>query len=228
MPSAIDALALAGTQGIKSGMTVGLGTGRAALRAINALAQRVEAEKLEVRCAATSERSAERARELGLTVVSMNDLEKIDWLFDGADEVDPSMHMLKGRGAAMTREKVVARAAAYRVYLVQESKLVERLGTNHRLPVEVLDFAAHMIHESLEKRGLPGEVRLSPEGVPIRTDDGNPILDVTLPVDIDLWSLGLSLDSTPGVIGHGLFLTEADEIIVEDESGAVRSMHRRH
>jgi ribose 5-phosphate isomerase len=110
----------------------------------------------------------------------MEGVERIDYLFDGADEVDASMRMIKGRSGAMTREKIVARAAANRVYLVQSAKLVERLG----------------------------------ETAP-------------LPTGVDLTQLAAALDGTPGVVGHGLFLTEADVLLVEDLHGRVSRRSRR-
>jgi ribose 5-phosphate isomerase A len=212
-----DALASAAVEEIRSGMTVGLGTGRAAARAIRALARRRDAEHLKLLCVATSRESEQLAAGLGLPLLPIEEMGRLDYLFDGADEVDPSLRMLKGRGGAMTREKMAARAAARRVYLVQSAKRVERLGSTVPLPIEVMRFGLAATREALRALGLDGELR----GGGFRTDDGNPVLDASLPPGLELTSLAEALDRIPGVVGHGLFLTEADLVLVEDEQGIV-------
>lgn len=226
MPTTTDALAQRGIEGIASGMVVGLGTGRAAVRAIEALAFRVKAEHLEITCIATSERSALQASGLGLRVVAMDQTTSIDWLFDGADEVDPQLRMIKGAGGAMTREKIVARAAAHRVYLIQESKVVSRLGEHHPLPIEVLHFGLASITEQLEAMGLLSQLRQNDGGEAVLTDNGNVILDAALGGGVDVAALGAKLDGIPGVIGQGLFLDEADVVFIENDQGQVRKLER--
>jgi ribose 5-phosphate isomerase A len=153
----------------------------------------------------------------------MDALERIDYLFDGADEVDAAMRMIKGRGGAMTREKIAARAAARRVYLVQSAKLVERLGTATPLPVEVLRFGLAATRRELRALGLDGPLR----GDGYLTDDGNPVIDASLPAGVDLARLAAALDQAPGVVGHGLFLTEADVLLIEDPHGRVSRRLRK-
>jgi ribose 5-phosphate isomerase A len=211
-----DALAAAAVEEIRSEMTVGLGTGRAAARAIEALARRVSAERLRIACVATSRASEALARSLGLPLRALEEFERIDYLFDGADEVDPALRMLKGRGGAMTREKIAAHAAARRVYLVQAAKQVARLGERAPLPVEVLPFGLAATRRALRALGLDGPVRAE-----YRTDDGNPVIDAALPAGLALTPLAAALDRTPGVVGHGLFLSEADVVLVEDVAGRV-------
>jgi ribose 5-phosphate isomerase A len=128
MVTDMDALASAAVQDVRDDMTVGLGTGRAATRAIHALARRATEERLKLHCVATSRASEELARALGLLIRDMQAVERVDYLSDGADEVDESLRMLKGRGGAMTREKIVAQASARRVYLIQSRKRVGHLG----------------------------------------------------------------------------------------------------
>jgi ribose 5-phosphate isomerase A len=218
-----DALAAAPVAEIRSGMTAVLGTGRTATRAIEALARRVSAEGMSLRCIAPSRASDQLGRRLGLRVRAMEGVERIDYLFDGADEVDASMRMIKGRSGAMTREKIVARAAANRVYLVQSAKLVERLGETAPLPIEVIRFGLPATLRARRDLGLDGPVR----GGEYETDDGNPIVDGPLPTGVDLTQLAAALDGTPGVVGHGLFLTEADVLLVEDLHGRVSRRSRR-
>jgi ribose 5-phosphate isomerase A len=211
-----DPLATAALEPVTTGMIVGLGTGRAASRAIEALARRVRADDLQITCVATSRASEVLATKLGLRILPMESVERVDYLFDGADEVDPSLRMIKGRGRAMTREKIVAHAASQRTYLVQATKLVERLGETAPLPIEVLRFALATTRRALRDRGIEAALRASET-----TDDGNPILDAALPRGIDIAALAVALDAMPGVVGHGLFLTEADRVLVEDATGQV-------
>jgi ribose 5-phosphate isomerase A len=216
-----DALANAAIEEIRSGMTVGLGTGRAATRGIEALAQRTAIEHLDLLCVATSQASEDLGRRLGLKVKAMEGVDAIDYLFDGADEVDPLLRMIKGRGGAMTREKIVAHSAARRVYLVQTAKLAKRLGDKAPLPVEVMRFGLASTRRALRELGLDGPLRQKEGGGDYQTDNGNPVIDATIPSALDPSHLAGALDAIPGVIGHGLFLTEADLVLVEDERGRV-------
>jgi ribose 5-phosphate isomerase A len=216
-----DLLAAAAVKDIVTGMAVGLGTGRAATRAIRALAQRAATERLALRCVATSRASHDLAATLGLTVGSLEEIGPLDFLFDGADEVDPELRMIKGRGGAMTREKIVAHAAIRRVYLIQSDKLSSRLGEKAPLPIEVLASDLAAVRRILREIGLEGPVRLKDDGTPYKTDNGNPVIDAPLPVGLDVFKLRGSLDALQAVVGHGLFLTEADAVLIEDEEGKV-------
>ncbi len=216
-----DRLAEMAVEPVRAGMLVGLGTGRAATRAIRALASRVKAESLDVRCVATSVASAELGRTLGLRVIEFEEAERVDYLFDGADEVDDALRMIKGRGGAMTREKIAAQSAEFRVYLVDSSKLVGRLGEKFALPVEVMAFGLGATRARLAELGLEGEIRAGEGGKRYATDAGNPVLDVKVPEGADVERFAREIDAIPGVVGHGLFLHEADEVLVEDATGAV-------
>jgi ribose 5-phosphate isomerase A len=210
-----DPLAAAAVAPIEVGMVVGLGTGRAASRGIRALAHRVAGESLDVACVATSAASAELARSLGLRLLDMADVSQLDYLFDGADEVDAQLRMLKGGGGAMTREKIVAHAARRRVYMIQAHKRVDRLGERMPLPIEVLPFARSSVERTLTAMDLTPTVRTDDASAPVRTDEGNLILETPLPIGTDVEVLAKRLDATPGVVGHGLFVSEADEVLVE-------------
>jgi ribose 5-phosphate isomerase A len=202
-------------------MLVGLGTGRAATRGIHALARRVNDEGLRVECVATSESSAALARELGLTVLAFADVARVDYLFDGADEVSPDLAMLKGRGGAMTREKIVAHASDKRVYLVDEGKLVSRIGEKFPLPVEVLPFAIASVRAALREIGLDGPIRTREDGREYHTDNGFLVIDAPIPQGSDARRLNDDLMRIDGVLGHGLFLREADEVLVESHDRAI-------
>lgn len=209
-----DPLAEAAVAEIQSGMIVGLGTGRTASRGIRALASRVREEKLDIRCVSTSEASERLAKELGLNVIEFCNVEAVDYLFDGADEIDRNLRMLKGSGGAMTRERIVAWASDRRVYMVQEHKVVTKLGTSATIPIAVLAFGLSYIRSELRQLGLNGVCRRNLDGSFFITDNGNLVLDVSPngaePEQINDW-----LNDIPGVIDHGLFLTEADEILIE-------------
>ncbi len=222
-----DPLASAAVTQIRAGMMVGLGTGRAATRAIHALAERAKRESLTITCVATSIASDELGKKLGLTVLPMEQVARVDYLFDGADEVDPRLRMVKGRGGAMTREKIVAAAAkgGRRVYLVDDAKLVTRLGEKMPLPIEVMRFGLASVTARLKAIGLEGPVRQK-EGKDYVTDNGNLVIDAGLPATKSPEEFGALLDAMEGVIDHGLFLTEADEIIIEDANAGIRTQSR--
>lgn len=230
--SANDALARAAVADIQSGMVVGLGTGRTARRAIAALAGRIIAERLELTCVSTSEASSAYAQELGIRVREFATIERVDYLFDGADEVDGHLRMLKGAGGAMTRERMVATAAARRVYLIEEEKLVEHLGERTPLAVAVMAFGLASIRAHLRSLGLSGVLRRSMDGTLYVTDNGNLILDVQLhgvganDDGHNYERLSQALNNTPGVIDHGLFLTEASEVLVKRDDGTIERLLR--
>jgi ribose 5-phosphate isomerase A len=215
---------------IQSGMIVGLGTGRTASRAVIALAERVRDEKLNIRCVPTSHATETLARAHQLPLVDFAMEEEVDYLFDGADEVDPSLRMIKGAGGAMTRERIVAYAAKKRVYMVQEAKMVHRLGERATLPVAVLAFGLAATRASLRRLGLNGVVRRTLDGHLFLTDNGTLIVDVTLDdastAHTTFEDLAEQIDRIPGVLDHGLFLTEADEVLVETKAGQIERLLR--
>lgn len=220
-PATIDALAEAAVADIRSGMVVGLGTGRTASRGVLALAEKVKREGLDIRCVPTSHATQTLARSQGLPLLDFEMLEHVDYLFDGADEVDPELRILKGGGGAMTRERIVAWAAARRVYMVTQEKLVDRLGTRNTLGVCVLPFGLSAVRQQLRNMGLNGVCRRTMEGELFLTDNAHLIIDVSIG-DWDLEELELALDRLPGVIDHGLFLDEADEVLIETPAGIER------
>lgn len=224
-PGDTDPLARAAVAEIEDGMMVGLGTGRTAKRGIRALADRVLVEGLHVRCVATSNGAEKLATELGLDVTDFALVERVDYLFDGADEVDREMRMLKGGGGAMTRERMVAWASGRRVYMVDRRKLVDRLGEGHTLGIAVMAFGLASIRAELRQMGLTGVCRRTITGELFITDNANLVLDVTLPEDADLEHIAAALNDIPGVIDHGLFLYEADEILI-DHDGRIERLVR--
>lgn len=226
-PFTADALAIASVAEIRSGMKVGLGTGRTAQRGIRALADRVREEKLDITCVATSEVTEALARELGLKMIEFSVQERIDFLFDGADEVDREMRVLKGSGGAMTRERLVAWAADRVLYMVGENKVVSHLGTSNTLAIAVLPFGLGPVRAELRGMGLIGVCRRKINGEIFITDNGNFVVDVTIDAGEDLEHLAATLNDMPGIIDHGLFINEADEILIERAGGVIERMVRQ-
>ena len=215
-----DPLAEAAVAELVSGMVVGLGTGRTASRGVVALAERIRTENLQVRCVSTSHATETLARFHGLAVMDFALVEKVDYLFDGADEVDAGMNMLKGSGGAMTRERIVAWASEKCLYMVDESTLVSRLGERTTLPIAVLAFGLAAVRAELRNLGLNGVCRRTIKGELFLTDNGNLVIDVAMG-EQDLSEIAAAMNDIPGVIDHGLFLTEADEILIERDSGTI-------
>jgi len=201
---------------VQDGMLVGLGSGSTARYFTEGLG-RLVADGMKVRGVPSSRETAELAAELGIPIVT-EIVGQIDLAVDGADEVDPAMNLIKGRGGALFREKLVAAASKRFVVVVDESKLVKELGAGV-LPVEVLPFLWRTTAERLTALGLSLVVR-GGEETPYITDNGNLILDVTVEGGIKKPAdLGVELKKTLGVVEHGLFVGMTDTVIVAGPDG---------
>lgn len=220
--AAIKAAAL-----VESGMRVGLGTGSTTAFAIEELGRRIRNEGLEILGVPTSSSASILARRHGLPVRTLDELGGLDIALDGADEVDPRLDLIKGRGAAHTGEKVVASEAARFVVLVDESKLVGRLGSRMPVPVEVVPMAAGSVSRRIQAIGGTPEIR---EGVrkdgPVVTDQGFWIIDATFDAITDTAELDRALHSIPGVLEHGLFIGLATDVFVGASDGSVDHLSR--
>ena len=162
---------------VEDGMVLGLGTGTTAAFFVDQLADRV-ARGLRVVCIPTSERTAAQARRLGIPLASFAEHRKIDLAIDGADEVErTTLDLIKGRGGALLREKIVAAASRQFVVIVDDDKLVDRLGTTGPLPVEIVQFGWQATAARLEELGARSELRRAASGEAFVTDGGNVILD---------------------------------------------------
>lgn len=210
-----EALAAAAVADVASDMLVGLGSGRTAKRAIRALADRVHNESLKIQCVATSERSDALAKELGLDVIDFHRVSRVHHFFDGADEVDREFRVLRGSTGSMARGRMVAWASDRTLYLVDAEKVVDKVGTSVPLSIAVMAYGFTSIRDRIRDMGYNGVVRRNAEGETFITDNGNLILDVTLEGDEDLEQLSTSLNDIPGVIDHGLFIHEADELLID-------------
>jgi len=208
---------------VKDGQTIGLGTGRAASAFIRALG----ASGLKVRGVPTSHASADLARSLKLELIELRDAPRLAADFDGADEVDPRLHMIKGLGGALVREKVVAEASRKRIFLVGEEKLVKRLGARGNLPVEVVPFAVSFVERQIAKLGLKPKVRSTAGGVDFLSDNGNLILDCGVREIRNPARLERDLLAIPGVVGTGLFVGIADLVLVAMRDGKIKTLRRK-
>jgi ribose 5-phosphate isomerase A len=201
---------------VADGMTVGLGSGRAAERFIKALA----ASGRHVRGVPTSQATADLAAGLGLTLVTLDEVSHLDLTVDGADEVDPNLNLIKGYGRALVREKIVAAASRHLVILVgpegAAEKVVPVLGTRGRLPVEVVRFGLAVCRGKLEEMGIPSTPFTRPDGELFLSDNGNPILDCKVGPIADPAALERQIAGIPGVVGTGLFLGMADAVLIQN------------
>jgi len=192
---------------IESGMLVGLGTGSTAAHAIAAIGARVRAG-LEIDAVATSRASERLAAQHGIPLLDFEDVAAIDLAIDGADEIDPALRAIKGAGGAMLREKIVAAAARRMIVVADGSKRVARLGAA-RLPVEVLPFARSFVAAALAELGAVPELRMAGAD-PYLTDQDNIVFDCAVAALDAPEALAAALAAIPGVMGHGLFVTEID------------------
>lgn len=224
---ATDALAIAAVEPITNRMLVGIGAGRSAARGMHALALRIQNEGLNVRCVTSTEDRFEEAKALGLNMIDFAVDEEVDYLIDGADEIDSAMRVIKGSRGAMTRERILCRAAKCTVFMVTEDKIADpQIGTRFPLPIAVMAYGLASTRRLIRHIGLNGVLRRDMDGQLFLTDNGNLVLDATLTGDEDLLDLCDELNSIPGVVDHGLFLDEADEILVEKNDGAIERFTR--
>ena len=216
--------ALAALELVEDGMTLGIGTGSTAAKFITALGEKVRAG-FEVRGIPTSEASDVASREAGIELITPDETTVIDLAIDGADEVDPEGHLIKGGGAALLREKIVAHAAKRFVVIADASKDVRQLGA-FPLPIEVEKFGfaltVHSLRQVLEAHGFSSPdlgLRAKEEGGFVLTDGGNYIVDAKLGRIADPAGLEHALNMIPGVVDCGLFIGMADRVILGTEDG---------
>jgi len=211
---------------VSDGSTVGLGTGSTTAYTIEELGRRVRQEGLDILGIPTSYQAADLARRSGIPLRTPDDVDRVDIGLDGADEVDPEKNLIKGGGAAHTREKIIDSMADYLVIVVDDSKLVSHLGEKFPVPVEVIPMALTSVVRRLEALGGSPILRPGVNKVgPVITDEGNFIIDVRFPSIEDPKALESTLNNIPGVVENGLFVELADLVIVGIRAdGTVRRM----
>lgn len=215
-----QAAAVAAVAEVESGMIVGLGTGTTAAHAIAALAARA-AVGLDIVTVATSLRTGEAARAAGLRVIDFADIASIDLCIDGVDEIDPALRAIKGAGGAMLREKIVATAARRMIAIADATKDVAQLGSRS-VPIELLPFARSFVEERIAGLGAVATLRSDASGAAWRSDQGNIVIDCAFGLVADPAVLAATLSAIPGVLGHGLFVSEIDTLYLGMATGVAR------
>lgn len=213
-----QAVAIHAAQYVKNGMLVGLGTGSTANYFIEELARRQRDENLKVTTIASSTVSMIKAQSLGLTVIALNQVAEIDLYVDGADEITPDMTLLKGRGYDLVLEKLLAKAAKQFLVVADKSKLVNRIGTNFAIPIEVMPMAWKAAKRSLEAAGGVGDLRqnVAKDGLTV-TSHGSLVLDMAFDKSLSESALNQLINNIPGVVEHGIFYGLASAIFIADD-----------
>lgn len=208
-------VALQAAKYVKNGMLVGLGTGSTANYFIEELARRQVEEGLKVTTVASSTISAQKAQALGLPIVALEHISSIDLYVDGADEITPDRTLLKGRGSDLVKEKLLAKAATQFIAVADESKLVDYIGQNFVIPIEVIPFAWQLAKRSLESLGGQGDLRpnAAKDGFWV-TSHGSYVLDMKFDKKLDAKTLNDLISNTPGVVEHGIFYGLTDAVFI--------------
>jgi ribose 5-phosphate isomerase A len=201
---------------VQSNSIVGLGTGSTTAYAIQAIGERLQSGDLQnVKGIPTSFQAIVLARQFGIPLTTLDEVEKIDIAIDGADEVDPQKNLIKGGGAAHTQEKIVDSLADQFIVVVDSGKLVDRLGSTFLLPVEVIPMAVAPVTRAIEKLGGKPQLRMGVKKAgPVVTDQGNLVIDVKFDQIDNPADLEKTINNLPGVLENGLFVGVADLIMV--------------
>lgn len=212
---------------VKSGMRLGLGTGTTSDEFVKLLgAALANGELRDIRCTCTSNKTEALARSLGIEVTTLAELVPLDLAIDGADEIDAQLRLIKGRGGALLREKIVEQSALRFLVIADETKLVDRLGAG-TLPVEVTPFAVDVLMRRFAEMSLQPVLRLH-DGAPRITDEQHRIIDVRVPhATADIADVVAQIRDHAGVVETGFFPTEATEAILSRASG-IEWLHRNH
>ena len=213
-------------QFVQSGMVVGLGTGSTAVFATRLIADLLRGgERRNITGYATSKAVWREAVRLGIPMLTEDMPTEIDLTIDGADEVDPQLNLIKGGGGALLREKIVAQASHREIIVIDESKLSSRIGTQHAVPIEVLQYGWQSQARFLATLGAEITVRRYADGSHFRTDQDNLILDCRFEPIRDPADLARQLSERAGIVEHGLFLGLADDVIIAGPTG-IRHLRR--
>lgn len=210
---------------VEDGMTVGLGTGSTAAYAIMRVGELIRERGFRLTCVATSAQTERLAAEHGVVIVPLCDTDHVDVTIDGADEVDPDLQLIKGLGGALLREKIVAAATLKEIIIVDESKIVQKLGTKSPLPVEVIPYGHRNTCYALKLQGCEPTLR-TVDGRIFETDSGNYIYDCRFESISNPFFLESRINIIPGVVENGLFLNTAAVVLVSHPDGTITEMKK--
>lgn len=202
---------------VEDGMVVGLGTGSTAYYFVEEIGRRIKEEGLQITAVTTSSVTSKQAEGLGIPLKSIDEVDQVDVTVDGADEVDPQFNGIKGGGGALLMEKVVATPTKDYIWVVDESKLVQKLGA-FKLPVEVVQYGAEQVFHRFAEAGYKPSFR-EKNGQRFITDMQNFIIDLDLGVIENPVEFGRELDHIVGVVEHGLFTQMLNKVIVAGQGG---------
>jgi len=213
---------------IKDGFTIGLGSGSTVAYAIQEIGKRIQQRKLRILGVPTSHQAMMLAVHCGIPITTLNEHPQLNLTIDGADQIDRQLNLIKGMGGALTREKIVASVAKQFVIVADETKLIEKLGANCAVPVEVLPFALPTVMLKMQEKGGKPVLREAKGKVgPVVTDNGNFIVDVDFgPINAPK-KLDSQLKSIPGIIETGLFVQMADIVYVGTRVGTVQKLESK-
>jgi ribose 5-phosphate isomerase A len=211
---------------VQSGSIIGLGTGSTTAYAIQYLGDRLKDGSLtDIKGIPTSFQASVLAKQYGIPLTTLDEVDRIHIAIDGADEVDPQKQLIKGGGAAHTREKVVDGLAEQFIVVVDQSKLVQTLGSTFPVPVEVLPMAIAPVMRALEKLGGKPELRMGvKKDGPVITDQGNMVVDAKFEAIANPAELEQTINNIPGVLENGIFVNLADLILIGELHGDVPSV----
>ncbi len=202
---------------IEDGMTVGLGTGSTVKYMVDALGEKVKKQGINIVGVSTSKRTAEQATALGIEIKDVDEVDHIDLTIDGADQIDKNFQGIKGGGAAHLWEKIVAINSNKNMWIVDESKMADELGS-FPLPLEVIPYGSKQLFKRLEAKGYHPEFRMA-NGKHVLTDSDNFVIDLHMGHISEPHELAKDLDSMTGIVEHGLFLDLVNTVIVGREDG---------
>jgi len=216
-------------QSVQSGMVLGLGTGSTTAYFIDMLGEQIQKGMIkDILAVPTSEATKRQAQQLGIQLTTLDQHPILDLAVDGADEVDPQLNLIKGLGRACLREKVVEINATRFIVVVDESKLVQRLGTRCPLPVEIIRFEAKAHVKWLNTLGCRAEFWYEDNGEIVISDNGNYLVKCYFEKGIpDAYTLADQLAKRPGILEHGLFLDMATQVVVAGANG-IYTMEAKH
>jgi ribose 5-phosphate isomerase A len=210
---------------VENGQIVGLGTGSTASAMIEALGERVSSG-LRISGVVTSSQTEELATRVGIPLLPIDEIDTIDIGIDGADEIDPSLDLIKGRGGALLYEKIVAERCRRYVVISVDDKLVDQLGMRLPLPIEIVPYGWKHTAAQIAGLGLSPALRVKEDGSPIVTDGGHYLLDCAPHPIANAATLSLAIKQITGVVDHGLFCGIATDTLIINGEGAITHQSR--
>jgi ribose 5-phosphate isomerase A len=220
-------VALKASEHVKHGFVLGLGSGTTVEYVFEELGKRIRTEGLDILGVPSSHQAALSALKCKIPLTTLDEYPELDLTIDGTDQVDKSLNLIKGMGGALTREKIISSVSKFNIRIADETKLTEKLGRNHFVPIEIIPFAYTVIKQKLMKIGGKPKLREGNGKIgPAITDNGNFILDVDFGPIEDPESLDQKIKIIPGIIETGLFIGMADLVYVGTRQGKLLTFRK--